>query len=225
VHCGAFAEGGGQEMCTTFYERIPDAYCMNIQQGPDITRYPQWCYVDAECMPANSNSTSDGFINDRVSWKFCTPEKDVMTREKTVEENLRWAERNDIMPALFMKMAYPVYPGWTWEQVKPYVDEAGDTVDVSDFPESLQSGLRELVESESPVVFDSRDHHPPHGIIEGQRVFASEMNWTSFRKGSDPWAHPYQMNTVTLIKAPVTTTNPMRHWIQKLITAEASPLR
>lgn len=194
--CGDVAEGGGQEMCTTFYEKIEDPICMNLQQGPDLG---QWCYVSTECMGPASDVES-GHVNDRVSWKMCTAEQDDMSREKTVEGLMTWAQHNDLMPALLMKMAYPVYQGETWEQLKPYSERCGGSMDLACFPESMRSGVEAFMESGKPVVFDSADHHPPHGILEGHKLFTTANNYAYLSSALDAWQHPFQMNTCTLYK-------------------------
>lgn len=197
VSCGAVFEVGSQDLCTTFYGNIEDAVCMNKGQDEDKG---QWCYVSAGC--TSSDATA---VNDKVSWKTCVAGQDDMTREKTVEELMDWAKKNNLMSALVMKMAFPVYPNTTWEQVKPYIDESGDSVDLASFPESMRTTVAAIMESGIPVVFDSPDHyHPPHGILEGHKIFTTHQNEKlmefKYLMGKDVWKTPYKMTSVRLYK-------------------------
>jgi hypothetical protein len=198
VTCGQKFEGGGQEMCTTFYEKIKDPICLNKQLGG----IEQWCYVSADCLSLVSGEDHGGNplggpMNEKVGWKTCSEETDDMTRKMTVEELMSWAEKNDLMPSLLVKQAYPVFPGTTWEQVKEPLTDG----DLSRLDPTVREHYEFVQKRGVPVVFDSGDHHPPHGIMEGQKLFQSEQNWPYINaKRAAVWEHPYQIQKVTLIK-------------------------
>lgn len=196
VRCGSVFEGGGVEMCTTFFEAIPSNFCFNVQQGPD---HGQWCYVRAACERLGGGGVLGSAPG--VSWKMCDAGHDDMSREMTVEFLLGWAAQNDIMPALLMKEAYPTWEGRSWEQVRGYF-AAGDnhTIDLAAFPEDLRGEVSSAMINGTPAVFDSEDHHPPFGILEGAKIFEVITDEEYVRSaGSDVWTHPYRLNSVELM--------------------------
>lgn len=196
VKCGSVFEGEGVEMCGTFFEALPSNFCFNVQQGRDRG---QWCYVRSACgRLGGGRALGNG---SRVSWKMCSEEHDDMSRELTVEFLLGWAERNDIMPALLMKQAYPVWENRSWEDVKGFF-AAGDnhTIDLAAFPEDLRGEVNSAMNNGTPVVFDSKDHHPPFGILEGTKIFQATIDVGYLKRAGNMWRHPYRMTPTSLMK-------------------------
>jgi len=156
----------GDEFCGKFFERINDDFCVNMDftHAPGSFRGSQWCLVSSECTALFGGKRLPGTD---LSWRFCA-EGDHRLRDKTPEELDRIRETKDLDLGLLTKFAYPIWQGAKWPDVGQYILGAGAaTLRENDGRDDLTALLR----SGDPMLFDSRDTHPPFHVVSGGKVY------------------------------------------------------
>jgi len=173
----------GLEFCEFFYKRINENFCLNLDHvnEPDAWYGGQWCYVSEQCKSAAPSNRTGSL---RV--KLCTEGKDNMLRDKSPEEVIEWARKNDFETGTVLKFAYPVERKAMWPLVK---DAFMAPTDLTVIPNPLElmnnpvgkaalrestetahSRLGEIIASNKPVVLDSHEGTPPFAVIRGDMV-------------------------------------------------------
>jgi len=159
------------EVCHNFFLRIDDNVCVNRLQDryKNHMRPQQWCYVLAECTGSGTIDTLQANTPVRIKW--CDPRKgDDMLWEYTPEELFKFALDNDLDPAQAAKFAYRVEREATWDAVKGQWGQTSN-IDFSSLGSRMQRVVNFIKDVDQYVVLDSKDRHPPFGIVKGNKAW------------------------------------------------------
>jgi len=171
----------GLEFCDAFYKRVDESFCVNLDHTnePDAWYGGQWCYVSGECRSApRANGTGS------LRVKLCKEGEDRMLRDKSAEELISWAAKNDFEMGLLMKMAYPVEKQAKWPLVQDaFLHPAEASADPNSTasvkqPKALDQRLKALLASGRPLILDSNDGHPPFALVSGSTARVLDHNKT-----------------------------------------------
>uniref|UniRef100_A0A7S1PVR3 Subtilisin n=1 Tax=Alexandrium catenella TaxID=2925 RepID=A0A7S1PVR3_ALECA len=180
----------GEEFCTKWYERISGNFCTQLHFGEQ--RDEQWCYVSSECQAA----TVGGTVGD-VKWKLCKPDADTMLGQMSPQQLHEIAVTENKDPGLVFKMAYPVvkkdnevqnWPGAKACLKRPNGRKCETIKAAQDFGK--------------PLIFDSKDGHPPFGAIIGRKAYESHFTpwfYQTFLDQTTLWKSPFKMNEYTCV--------------------------
>lgn len=171
-----------EEFCKKFYEKLSGNFCTQLYFGEQ--RGEQWCYVSPECQDASVVKSVGSF-----KWKQCKPETDTMLAEMSPEQLYELAVSENKDPSLLLKMAYPVYKKegkhpLDWQAVKACLKKPSG---------HGCGGVQGVQQFGQPVIFDSKDGHPPFGVIVGSKAY--ETHFT-------PWFYATVLNQTALWSTP-----------------------
>lgn len=168
----------GEEFCEGLFQHIDDSQCVNINMGAD---HGEWCYVSSDCprLELNGGALINGT---ELSWKNCAQGSDRMLRENSPEHVRDFAVSNDLDLGILHKFAYPLNAN-LWSTVQAFWgmgDESPESM-----PAELRQEMQDIVSRGEPVSFDmSDDHHPPHRIVVGNKVYG--VNWSPLAQEMSP---------------------------------------
>lgn len=156
----------GEEFCGKFFQRIDASFCVNVEftHAPTTYRGRQWCYVSSKCTQLGGGKAVEG---SNVSWRFCA-EGDEMLRKKMPPELDHIRGTKDLDLGLIVKFAYPIWQRERWPAVQKYFLGAQAAALRA---EHGRADLEEVVRSGEPMLFDSKDEHPPFHIIVGSKIY------------------------------------------------------
>jgi len=192
-------EGDKNFNCRPFYESIKEPICMNVKVGmTDGQDLGQWCYVSAQCGGAHP-------VNEHVSWKQCESGKDVLSREKSVQELLRMADDNDLLYPVLFKGAYLTWDSTDWANMKYYMKKNNGKLNHYSFPPAVRTKMDVHRKSGNPVIFAGPGGGMPFGVWEGDDLYEinENLDFTMWKmaNGVDFFLKPSKMANISLYAA------------------------
>lgn len=180
------------EFCTRFFERLPGNMCMKVGFQTEDTE--MWCYVSPECATANETLGAA-----RVH--ICDAERDDLISDRTVANLIKMAAEIDVDMGLLFMFSFPEYHGHglTWFDV----DKFFLTGTTPTNPDVNVQELQRIIDSGRPTLFASKDGHPPHTLVQGNRVYQLVFSdWMNFMVAThqDFYVHPFLMETLLCLR-------------------------
>uniref|UniRef100_A0A6T1N416 Uncharacterized protein n=1 Tax=Alexandrium monilatum TaxID=311494 RepID=A0A6T1N416_9DINO len=159
----------GDEFCGKFFSRIKTNFCVNTDFNHKPRGFPgmaakQWCYVSSDCENLHGGWALPGLS---VSVKACNS-SDSMLRNMSPEQLDAIRGNQDLDLGLLAKFSYPIWQDERWPQLENLF--IGDQA-ASNRRAAGRSDLDEVVASGEPMLFDSKDGHPPFHVVVGSKIY------------------------------------------------------
>merc|ERR1719436_740711 len=120
-----------------------------------------------------------------ASWKKCSPGQDRLLGEMTPDELNKVKGDENLNLGLLTKMAYPIWAKTKWPEVKGFF-LAPEGAEAAALSPELRGELQQVIDAGRPMVFNSKDGHPPFVIVWGKKVYEVLHSTDYYMYSTDP---------------------------------------